>query len=112
MEAEVIRGLYEGEWEQRRLVPLSQLPPTLTNAILAAEDHRFYQHHGIDPKRIIKAAWIDFISGRVRQGGSTLTHQLMKNFFLTQKRGRRRKHKQIPLADIPERRVHEGTSLQ
>jgi penicillin-binding protein 1B len=112
LEPELISGIYEGAWEQRRLVPLAQLPPTLTNAILAAEDHRFYQHHGIDPKRIIKAAWIDFISGRVRQGGSTLTQQLMKNFFLTQKRDWRRKVKEVLMAYIAERRFSKEEILE
>ena len=52
----MISGIFEGEWEQRRLVRLSQIPPTMINAILAAEDHRFYEHHGVDLVRTIKAA--------------------------------------------------------
>ena len=56
LEPELISGIFEGEWEQRRLVRLSQIPPTMINAILAAEDHRFYEHHGVDIVRTIKAA--------------------------------------------------------
>ena len=86
LEPELISGIFEGEWEQRRLVRLSQIPPTMINSILAAEDHRFYEHHGVDLVRTIKAGYIDLTSRHVRQGGSTLTQQLMKNFFLTRER--------------------------
>src|SRR5215469_85694 len=103
LEPELISGIFEGEWEQRRLVRLSQIPPTMINAILAAEDHRFYEHHGIDLVRTIKAAWVDFTSGHVRQGGSTLTQQLMKNFFLTSQRSYQRKIKEAMMAYIAER---------
>src|SRR5689334_22858037 len=94
LEPELITGIFQGSWQQRRLVPLAEIPPALIDAILAAEDHRFYEHHGIDVVRIVKAAWVDFTAHRVRQGGSTLTQQLMKNFFLTSKRDWRRKAKE------------------
>ena len=61
LEPELISGIFQGSWQQRRLVPLTQIPPAFIDAILAAEDHRFYEHHGIDVVRIVKAAWIDFI---------------------------------------------------
>src|SRR5258708_8475860 len=70
-------------------------------AILAAEDHRFYEHHGVDLVRTIKAAYIDFTSGHVRQGGSTLTQQLMKNFFLTRERSYKPKVKTALMPHIP-----------
>src|SRR3984957_16848536 len=69
LEPELISGIFEGEWEQRRLVRLSQIPPTMINAILAAEDHRFYEHHEVVIVRAIMAAYTDFHSGHVRQGG-------------------------------------------
>ena len=94
LEPELISGIFQGNWQQRRLVPLAQIPPAFIDAILAAEDHRFYEHHGIDLVRIVKAAWVDFSAHRVRQGGSTLTQQLMKNFFLTSQRDWRRKVKE------------------
>src|SRR5205823_3869962 len=104
LEPELISGIFEGAWEQRRLVPLTEIPPALVDAILAAEDHRFYNHHGIDYSRIFKAAWVDLMAGQVRQGGSTLTQQLMKNFFLTQKRDWHRKVKEALMAIIAEKR--------
>ena len=84
LEPELLTGIFEGDWQQRRLVPLNQIPPAFIDAILAAEDHRFYDHHGFDLVRTAKAGWIDLTSHSTRiQGGSTLTQQLMKNFFLT-----------------------------
>ena len=112
LEPELISGIFEGDWEQRRLVRLSQIPPTLINAILAAEDHRFYEHHGIDLVRTVKAAWIDFTSGHVRQGGSTLTQQLMKNFFLTRERSYKRKVKEAIMAYIAERQYSKDEILE
>jgi penicillin-binding protein 1B len=112
LEPEPISGIYEGAWEQRRLVRLSQIPPALIHAILAAEDHRFYEHHGLDPVRIVKAAWVDFHSGHLVQGGSTLTQQLMKNFFLTQKRDWHRKIKEAIMAYIAERRYSKDEILE
>ena len=103
LEPELISGIFQGSWEQRRLVRLSDIPPALIDAILAAEDHRFYEHHGIDPERIVKAAWVDFMSGRVRQGGSTLTQQLIKNFLLNSNRTFDRKVKEAMMAYIAER---------
>jgi penicillin-binding protein 1B len=111
LEPEAISGIYEGNWEQRRLVRLSQIPPALIDAILAAEDHRFYEHHGLDLVRIVKAAWIDFRQGHLVQGGSTLTQQLMKNFFLTQKRDWSRKVKEALMAYIAERRYSKDEIL-
>ncbi|HLK87006.1 MAG TPA: PBP1A family penicillin-binding protein [Candidatus Binataceae bacterium] len=112
LEPELISGIFEGTWEQRRLVPLEQIPPAFIDAILAAEDHRFYEHHGIDLVRIVKAAWVDFTAHRVRQGGSTLTQQLMKNFFLTSKRDWRRKAKEALMAYIAERQYSKDQILE
>src|SRR3984893_8962829 len=112
LEPELISGIFEGEWEQRRLVRLSQIPPTMINSILAAEDHRFYEHHGVDLVRTIKAAYIDFTSRHVRQGGSTLTQQLMKNFFLTRERSYKRKVKEALMAYIAENRYSKDEILE
>ena len=112
LEPELISGIFEGAWEQRRLVRLGQIPPAFIDAILAAEDHRFYEHHGVDPIRTVKAAWVDFMSGQVRQGGSTLTQQLMKNFFLTRERSYKRKLKEALMAYIAERSYSKDEILE
>ncbi|HXW85610.1 MAG TPA: transglycosylase domain-containing protein, partial [Candidatus Binataceae bacterium] len=112
LEPELISGIFEGSWDQRWLVRLDQIPPALTDAILAAEDHRFYEHHGVDPVRIIKAALVDLTSGHIRQGGSTLTQQLMKNFFLSSSRSYKRKIKEALMAYIAERKYTKDEILE
>ncbi len=112
LEPEPISGIFEGIWEQRRLVRLTQIPPLSIDAILAAEDHRFYEHHGLDLVRIAKAAWVDFTAGHITQGGSTLTQQLMKNFFLDKRRDWRRKVKEALMAYVAERRYSKEEILE
>lgn len=66
--------------KQYAFVPLKQISPELQHAVIAAEDGRFYQHHGFDWEELQKAARQDMEGGRIR-GGSTLTQQLVKNLF-------------------------------
>jgi penicillin-binding protein 1A len=81
-----------GEFALERRIPLKyeEIPPVLKNAILAVEDARFYDHVGIDPIRIVGAAWKNITADR-REGGSTLTQQLAKNLFLTREQTLTRK---------------------
>ena len=81
-----------GEFALEKRIPLKyeEIPPNVKNAILAVEDARFYDHIGIDPIRILGAAWKNLTSDRV-EGGSTLTQQLAKNLFLTREQTYRRK---------------------
>src|ERR1700744_1855639 len=67
-------------------VSLKDLPPYLPKAFIATEDRRFYSHYGVDPYGILRAAVTNILHHGVSQGGSTLTQQLAKNLFLTQKR--------------------------
>ncbi|MGO8950150.1 MAG: transglycosylase domain-containing protein [Ktedonobacterales bacterium] len=62
--------------------PISQISPWVPRALVAIEDERFYQHHGIDTIGLIRAAWDDLRAGRIVEGGSTLTAQLAKNAYL------------------------------
>ncbi|MFA5857930.1 MAG: transglycosylase domain-containing protein [Elusimicrobiota bacterium] len=84
--------------EHRVYVPLSEIPVDLQNAVIATEDHLFYKHWGLNFSRIIKSAVLNIISGRVGQGGSTITQQLAKVMFLTHKRTMTRKIKELFLA--------------
>src|SRR4051812_49650130 len=70
--------------ENRRIVALDRLPPHVPAAFLAAEDHRFYEHRGFDPLGITRAAWTNFRSdGNIKQGGSTITQQILKQTLLS-----------------------------
>ena len=112
LEPELLGAIFHGSWEQRRLVPLSGIPQAFVDAVLAAEDHRFYEHHGIDLMRTARAAWIDLTAHHVLQGGSTLTQQLMKNFFLTSKRDWHRKVTEALMAYIAEKRYSKDEILE
>ena len=80
------------------VVRLRDLPPHLPAAVIAIEDRRFRDHLGIDPIGIARAAWVNWTTGRIVQGGSTLTQQLAKNLFLTPERSFRRKAQEAVLA--------------
>jgi penicillin-binding protein 1B len=112
IEPELIAGLYDQIWEERRLVTLAEVPPLVVRAILVIEDERFYRHRGIDPIAILRASWANLRSGGVVQGGSTLTQQLMKNFFLTDERSMRRKIKEAVMALIVERKYSKEEILE
>ncbi|MEW6353834.1 MAG: penicillin-binding protein 1B [Pseudomonadota bacterium] len=77
-----IGGIYPAHNEDRVLVQLKEVPPLLVQALIAVEDHRYYDHHGIDPISIARALWSNMRAGATVQGGSTLTQQLAKNFYL------------------------------
>lgn len=102
LDPEVITKLYGKVWEERRIVKLYDLPSLLVKALLAAEDHRFFEHHGIDLWRIVGAFLANWREGDLVQGGSTLTQQLIKNFFLSPERTLGRKLLEICMALIVE----------
>ncbi len=101
-EPEIITRFYAQAWEERRVVKLYEIPALLVKAVLAAEDQRFFEHKGVDLWRILGAGWANIAAGRTVQGGSTLTQQLIKNFFLSQERTLKRKMTEICMAVIIE----------
>lgn len=84
--------------ERRAVVKLEQVPKTLVNAIVAAEDERFYQHGGVDYLGVARAALSNFTSGGVKQGASTITMQVARNFFLSKEKTLTRKFNEMLLA--------------
>lgn len=91
LEPMVIGGIYPSQNEDRVLMQLKEAPPHLIDALLATEDQRFYSHIGISLRGILRAVWVNLSSGALRQGGSTLTQQLVKNFYLSDERSLSRK---------------------
>jgi monofunctional glycosyltransferase len=87
--------------ERYEFVPLSQISPNLQHAVIAAEDARFYQHHGFDWHAIQVAARDDVEGGRIR-GGSTITQQLVKNLFFGTGRSVLRKGAEVTLVPVAE----------
>lgn len=91
--------LYEIHGEEKRtVVPFEKIPDTVKQATLAAEDANFYSHGGLDFKGIIRALIVDILSGDIRQGGSTITQQLVKNSLLGREQTVTRKAREIMLA--------------
>ncbi|KQN64003.1 peptidoglycan glycosyltransferase/peptidoglycan DD-transpeptidase MrcA [Erwinia sp. Leaf53] len=88
------------QYGEKRRIPLTlqQMPPQLVKAFIATEDSRFYEHHGVDPIGIFRAASIALMSGHASQGASTITQQLARNFFLSPEKTLTRKIKEAFLA--------------
>ena len=86
-------GYLIGEFgeERRAVVRFQDVPKVMKQAILAAEDERFYQHNGVDAQGVLRAAFSNLIAGGKRQGASTITQQVAKNFFLSSEKTYARK---------------------
>ena len=95
LEPEAITNVFDHNREKLLIVPFGQIPDAMVKAVLAAEDKRFFQHHGFDPVRILRASWVDIREQRNSQGASTLTQQLARTVWLGPRRGWRRKIPEI-----------------
>lgn len=95
LEPEEVMLFFGHDRERRRLVSINQVPQHVIYAVLAAEDSRFYQHRGLDPLGILRALYTNLRYASIRQGGSTITQQLAKNYFLTPERTFFRKLKEL-----------------
>ncbi|MEO2166517.1 MAG: transglycosylase domain-containing protein, partial [bacterium] len=112
LEPEELTGIYQGDWEGRRAIRLSEVSPILIRAVLATEDARYFDHNGIDYVGMGRALLANLQSGQVRQGGSTLTQQLMKNFFLSSERTYSRKLHEIAMALVAEQKYSKEAILE
>ena len=97
-----IGGIYPQHGEDRALVRLKEVPETLTLGLMAVEDRDFYQHWGFSITGIARAAWSNLRSGRVVAGGSTISQQLVKNYYLTSERTIVRKLIEVVMAVLLE----------
>ncbi len=95
-----VEGQLIGEFgeERRAIVKIEAVPKGMREAILAAEDERFYQHGGVDYLGVLRAALSNFVSGGARQGASTITMQVARNFFLSKEKTLTRKFTEVLLA--------------
>lgn len=112
LEPEEIAALFDVKMEDRTLVTLKEIPQYLLEAIILIEDERFFKHKGIDPVAILRAAVANFMHLRIVQGGSTLTQQLVKNFFLTSKKSISRKINEALMALILESKHSKAEILE
>jgi penicillin-binding protein 1B len=108
----LLASYYGPDFQERRPVTLDEVSPDLIAAVLAAEDDSFYRHTGFSPSGILRAMWVNLRGGEVRQGGSTLTQQLVKNLYLTHERTLARKSQEILLAVLLELRYEKKQILE
>jgi penicillin-binding protein 1B len=112
LEPPLLASYYGRKVEERRPVLLDQLPDPVVKAVLAAEDSGFYLHPGVSPTGIARALWVDLKGGEMEQGGSTITQQLVKNVYLSNRRTLSRKAKEALIAMVLEVRYGKQAILQ
>jgi penicillin-binding protein 1B len=99
LEPQLVTALFDAEQRSKRqLVKYDEIPKVMVDAVLAIEDRRFFQHGGVNFLRLAEAFWIDVTRQRHEQGGSTITMQLSRAFFLTPEKTVRRKLSEIMIA--------------
>ncbi|MGC2477302.1 MAG: PBP1A family penicillin-binding protein, partial [Candidatus Sulfotelmatobacter sp.] len=100
LEPELVTALFNAEQRSKRqLVKYSDIPPVMVQATLAIEDRRFFEHSGINFVRTVEAVWEDVIRQKRAQGGSTLTQQLARGFFLSPEKSIKRKLTEMLIAE-------------
>lgn len=98
LEPQLISSIDGHSRDKRRLVSFDELPKALVAAVVSAEDKRFFEHRGIDPRRVLKAAWVDLKEGSKQQGASTITMQLARSLWLDRDKSWRRKAREALIA--------------
>lgn len=107
-----IGSFYPTRKEDRILIKLDEAPQTLLQGLFSTEDRDFYSHFGLSPKGIARAMWANVRAGGMVQGGSTITQQLVKNFFLTSERSLTRKVNEALMSLILEYRYSKDEILE
>ena len=112
LEPPLLASFYDDDVEERRPVLLGELPEHVVKAVLAAEDDGFFVHPGVSPTGIARALWVNLRGGELQQGGSTITQQLVKNVYLSNKRTLTRKAKEALIAMVLELRHGKKAILE
>ncbi|MGA7617595.1 MAG: PBP1A family penicillin-binding protein, partial [Thermoanaerobaculia bacterium] len=112
LEPELLTSILTNRLENRRPVNLDQVPQNLIDAVVVTEDIRFWSHPGVDPIGIVRALVRNIRSGGVAEGGSTLTQQLVKNYYLSNERTLRRKIIEAFMAIILDARYSKKEILE
>ena len=112
LEPPLLASFYDEDVEERRPVLLDELPEHVVKAVLAAEDDGFFTHPGVSPTGVARALWVNFWGGKMQQGGSTITQQLVKNVYLSHKRTLTRKAKEALIAVAIELRYGKDAILE
>ncbi|MBV9187731.1 MAG: PBP1A family penicillin-binding protein [Acidobacteria bacterium] len=112
LEPELVTSIYDNEMEDRLPVSLSAVPKVLTDAVIAVEDKNFYHHEGISIRGSLGALWADIQKKQITRGGSTLTQQLVKNFYLNPERKWSRKIPEMLMAVLLEMRYGKDEILE
>ena len=100
LEPQLVTALFDAEQRSKRqLVKYNEIPPVMVQAVLAIEDRRFFEHSGVNFVRTVEAVWDDVVHQRRAQGGSTLTQQLARGFFLTPEKSIKRKLTEMLIAE-------------
>ncbi len=112
LEPEQIGEFFGDKREERTVLSLGDVPKALQQGILLMEDREFYSHHGVSFRGTLRALWANVRGGKVVQGGSTLTQQLMKNFFLSPERTFTRKLREALMTLVAEKLYTKGQILE
>lgn len=105
LEPELVTSLFDSEQRSKRqVVKYNEIPKVMVDAVLAIEDRRFFEHGGVNFIRMFEAGWVDLIRQRHEQGGSTITMQLSRGFFLTPEKTIRRKLTEMLIAEEMEQK--------
>ena len=112
LEPEMLTSVSNEKRQKQKIVSFKDLPKDYVNAVVAIEDRQFFSHSGINYRGIMRALWRDASEGQMQEGGSSITQQLVKNFFLTPERTLKRKAQEAMIAVVLETKLSKEEIFQ
>ncbi len=112
LEPEMMTAISNEKRQKQKLVSFKDLPKDYVNAVLAIEDRQFFEHRGINVRGLVRALYRDVGEGEMQEGGSSITQQLVKNFFLTPERTFKRKLQEMMIALVLETKLNKQEIFQ